>query len=105
MTSEELKLQLAVIAASGLILALAGALLIAVSEQLTPTAVRYLLPLPPIGVAAYVFVFSLLRDRGGEAPGLLESLTQLGQASLLCAGFFGMLAGGTLLLAALYARL
>ncbi|WP_372683784.1 hypothetical protein [Desulfosarcina sp.] len=35
---------------------------------------RYLLPLPPIGVASYVFVYNMFSKYGGTRPGSLADI-------------------------------
>ncbi|MBU2512328.1 hypothetical protein KJ966_13410 [bacterium] len=83
-----LKNNLLIIVGSGLAMSLLGIILILVKEQIADYA-RYLLTIPPIGVASYVFIFNLLKKHNGRVPAftpffLPEALT----ASLLAALFF-----------------
>ena len=64
---EILKINLLAIAGSGLLMLLTGLLLYVFRERVSPH-LRYFLPIPPLGVAAYVFVFNLFKDYQGNLP-------------------------------------
>lgn len=99
-----LKFQFLVIAASGLVVAILGGLLAAASQHLTPGMMRYFLPIPPLSVAAFSFVFAFLRDRGGDSPGMTESLSAVASATLISGLCFALISAGILILARLGAR-
>jgi hypothetical protein len=67
MEKELLKVNLLSIAAAGLLMLLAGAALYLFKENAAAN-MRYFLPIPPLGVAAYVFVFNLFRHYNGALP-------------------------------------
>lgn len=98
------KLQLAVIAASGMVVAILAAVLVGFVQHLTPTMMRYLLPIPPLSVAAYSFVFSFVRDRTGDLPGLAEGAVVVAQASFVSALLFALMAAGMLVFVRIGAR-
>lgn len=57
----------------GVVISLAGIALLCWKSQVAPH-MRFLLPIPPIGVASYVFVFNLFTKYGGSCP---ESLSDV----------------------------
>ena len=68
MDKELLKINLLALAGSGLLMLLTGVLLYAFRDRVSPY-MRYFLPVPPLGVAAYIVVFNLFKDNKGELPG------------------------------------
>ncbi len=62
-----LKINLFAIIGFGLVVGIFGLVLFFFRTQIAPY-LRYFLPLPPLGVAAYVFVFNLYGYFGGEMP-------------------------------------
>jgi hypothetical protein len=62
-----LKINLFAIIGFGLLVCMFGLALFFLRAQIAPY-LRYFLPLPPLGVAAYVFVFNLYGYFGGEMP-------------------------------------
>ena len=100
-----LKLQFALIAASGLTVLVLGGFFVGFVDQLTPRMMRVLLPIPPLSVAAYSFVLAFVRDRGGEnLPGMMESAGAVLQATLVSAILFALMAAMMLLLTRLITR-
>ncbi len=99
-----IRLQFAVIAASGVVVAMLGGTLAALSQHLSPGMMRYLLPIPPLSVAAFSFVFAFLRDRGQGLPGFVESIMALASATLIAALFFALMSAGILIFVRLGAR-
>ena len=67
MDKDILKINLLAIAGSGLLMLLTGLLLYVFRERVSPY-LRFFLPIPPLGVAAYVFVFNLFKDYHGNLP-------------------------------------
>ena len=61
MDKELLKINLLALAGSGLLMLLTGVLLYAFRDRVSPY-MRYFLPVPPLGVAAYIVVFNLFKD-------------------------------------------
>ncbi len=83
-----LKTNLLVIVGSGLVMSLFGIVLILVREQIAGYA-RYLLTIPPIGVASYVFVFNLLKKHNGGIPASVPIfLSEVAMATLIAAAVF-----------------
>lgn len=67
MEKELLKVNLLAIAGSGLLLFVMGAALYAMKDSVA-AYLRFFLPIPPLCVAAYVFVFNLFKDHRGVLP-------------------------------------
>jgi len=67
MDKEILKINLLAIAGSGLLMLIAGIFLFFFRERIA-SCLRFFLPIPPLGVAAYVFVFNMLKDYNGNLP-------------------------------------
>jgi hypothetical protein len=67
MEPEVIKTNLLAIAVSGLLTMLAGITLYFFRGSIT-TNIRYLLQIPPLGVAAYIFAFNLFRFYNGNLP-------------------------------------
>ncbi len=60
-----LKTNILSIISSGLVMALLGAILYIFKEAAAPY-MRFLLTIPPVGVAAYIYVFNMFRKFNGE---------------------------------------
>ena len=67
MESEVLKTNLLAIAVSGFLTMLAGIILYIFRGSIAAN-IRYLLQIPPLGVAAYIFAFNLFRYYNGNLP-------------------------------------
>lgn len=67
MEQEVIKINLLAIAASGFLTLLAGIILFLIRGSIA-TNIRYLLHIPPLGVAAYIFAFNLFRYFNGSLP-------------------------------------
>jgi hypothetical protein len=67
MESEVIKTNLLAIAVSGFLTMLAGITLYFFRGSIS-TNIRYLLQIPPLGVAAYIFAFNLFRYYNGILP-------------------------------------
>ncbi|UCF28973.1 MAG: hypothetical protein JSW42_04660 [Chloroflexota bacterium] len=67
MESEVIKTNLLAIAVSGFLTMLAGITLYFFRGSIS-TNIRYLLQIPPLGVAAYIFAFNLFRYYNGSLP-------------------------------------
>jgi hypothetical protein len=67
MEDDLLKLNMLTIAASGLMMLLSGLLLYLFRDTVSNN-LRFFLPIPPIGVAAYIFVFNMFRHYDGHLP-------------------------------------
>ncbi len=70
MEPELLKLNILSIAVSGLLMLLLG-LCLYLFKDVVSKNIRFFLPIPPISVAAYVFVYNLFRFYNGNLPGNL----------------------------------
>jgi hypothetical protein len=67
MNKEMLKINLITIAGSGLLMLMAGIFLYLLKGRIS-SYLRFFMPIPPLGVAAYVFVFNMLKDYDGNLP-------------------------------------
>ena len=67
METEVIKTNLLAIAVSGFLTMLAGITLYFFRGSIS-TNIRYLLQIPPLGVAAYIFAFNLFRYYNGNLP-------------------------------------
>ena len=67
MEDDLLKLNMLTIAASGFMMLLSGLLLYIFRDSISEN-LRFFLPIPPIGVAAYIFVFNMFRHYQGRLP-------------------------------------
>ena len=99
-----LKLQLMVIVASGVSVSILGLLILSKIDAISPTTMRYLLPIPPLSVAAYSFVLPFVRDRTEALPGLAESSWAILGATAFAAALFAFMCAAMLLLIRLGAR-
>ncbi|MGQ0643360.1 MAG: hypothetical protein ACT4P6_21655 [Gemmatimonadaceae bacterium] len=68
MEKELLKINILAIAGAGLLMLVTGILLYAVRGSVG-THIRFFLPIPPLGVAAYVLAFNVFRHYNGRLPG------------------------------------
>ncbi len=72
----------------GVVIILAGFVLLVYRQQVGPY-MRFLLPIPPIGVASYVFVYNMFSRYDGQRPGTFwVTLMEIGWASGLSFIFF-----------------
>ncbi len=62
-----LKINLLAIAGFGILVAIVGIVLYLFRNDLAET-IRFLLPIPPLSIAAYVFVLNVFRQYGGKMP-------------------------------------
>lgn len=69
MEDEILKINILSIAISGLLMLFAGMALYYFRNAITGGSIRFFLPIPPIGVAAYIYVFNLFKYYNGNLPG------------------------------------
>ena len=83
-----LKTNILAIIFCGVTMAMLGFFVLLFKDLAAPN-MRYFLPIPPIGVAAYVFVFNMFRKYDGHLPGsFLKVLTELSIATFASAAFF-----------------
>lgn len=68
MEDEFLKINIFSITVSGLLMLISGIILFYCRTRLATGGIRYFLPIPPIGVAAYIFVFNMFKHYGGSLP-------------------------------------
>jgi hypothetical protein len=90
MDQNVLKINILAIVGFGLLVTLIGVGLYLFRESISEN-IRFLLPIPPLGVAAYVFVFNVFRYYGDQMPvevGVLtrEILLGTGAAALVFGG-------------------
>ena len=67
MNPELLKTNTLSIAAAGLLTVLTGIVLYLLRDELSDN-VRFFLPIPPVAVAAYIFVFNMYNHYDGQLP-------------------------------------
>lgn len=84
------------IAGAGLLIAVAGGLAWFWRDNLA-AHMRYVLPVPPLGVAAYVFVISLIKDRPDEI-GRAELMREIAVGAAAAAIVFAVFSSALLLL-------
>ena len=88
MENEILKINILSIAISGLLMLIAGIVLYYFKDQLTGGEIRFFLPIPPIGVAAYIFVFNMFKHTQGSMPGKAAILSEMLIATMVSGFFF-----------------
>lgn len=72
----------------GVAIVLAGIALLYWKDQIAPY-IRYLLPIPPIGVASYVFVYNMYSKYGGTRPASIsDSIKEIVLASAISSASF-----------------
>lgn len=90
MEQEVLKTNLLSIAVAGFLMALTGIILYLFRNELAGS-VRYLMPIPPLGVASYIFVFNMYRFYGGSSPeNFMDTLKEVLISTAVSAFFFGI---------------
>lgn len=88
MNSAVLKTTILSVIFMGLVILLAGLALLFWRNQIAPY-MRYLLPIPPIGVAAYVFVYNMFSKYGGARPGpFSQVIREIALASAISSAVF-----------------
>jgi hypothetical protein len=93
-----LNINLLTMAGSGLLMLISG-LSLYFFRDFVSDHLRFFLPIPPLGVAAYVFVFNLFKDYGGvlpKSPGLVwqEIITSTMIGAVIFGGFTTLLTFG-----------
>lgn len=76
MDEKSIKISLLTIAFSGLLMCISAGILYLLRQLIAPY-IRFLLPIPPLGVAAYVFVSNLYKHYEGDLPA--QGLTIFGE--------------------------
>ncbi len=83
MQDEILKVNILSIIAAGFLMLLTG-LLLYLFRDVVSRNVRFFLPIPPLGVAAYVFVFNMFGYYSGNLPGnVWETLRELTASAVI----------------------
>jgi hypothetical protein len=67
MEQDVLRTNMLAIAVAGLLMLLTGVLLYIFRDSISDN-VRFFLPIPPLGVASYIFVFNMYRFYNGNLP-------------------------------------
>jgi hypothetical protein len=83
------------ITGAGLLIFISG-LIFLIFRDFAARNIRYFLPLPPIAVAAYIYVFNLYQQNNGDLSSNLSNLTReiilsVGIISISFAAFTGLL--------------
>jgi hypothetical protein len=90
MNQDILKVNMLSIAVAGLLILLTGVILYIFRDQVYEN-VRYFMPLPPIAVAAYIFVFNMYRHYDGTLPGgTWSALKEVLFSTAIAAAAFGV---------------
>ena len=89
MEQEMLKINILSISIFGFLVFLVGLVLYFFRDAVAAN-IRYILPIPPISVAAYIFVFNMFRYYGGHAP---ETFADAAQEILISTGISAFLFG------------
>ncbi|HUV28549.1 MAG: hypothetical protein WA997_02345 [Anaerolineales bacterium] len=88
MENEIIKTNLLAIAVSGLLTMLAGIILYLFRGSIAIN-IRYLLQIPPLGVAAYIFAFNFFRYYNGSLPDKFAiTAREIIYSTLISAGIF-----------------
>ena len=87
MDEQILKVNLLAITSAGALIALGGIGLY-FARFLISSRVRYFLPIPPIGVAAYVFVFNMFKFYNASLPSFPHILIEVLLSTLTAASVF-----------------
>ena len=78
------------ISIAGLLILLTGIALYIFMDQISHN-IRYFLPIPPLGVAAYVFVFNMYRYYDGQPPeGIWVATREIIYSTVIAAISFGV---------------
>lgn len=88
MENEILKINILAITISGFLMMLAGVVLYYFKDILTGGSIRFFLPIPPIGVAAYIFVFNMFKHHQCSAPPRAAVVSEMLLATLISGVFF-----------------
>jgi hypothetical protein len=67
MNPDVLKINMLSIAAAGFLILLTGTILYFFRDEISGN-IRYFMPIPPLGVAAYIFVFNMYNHYDGNLP-------------------------------------
>jgi membrane associated rhomboid family serine protease len=90
MDQEVLKTHLLSITAAGSLIMLFGAILYLFRDEVSGYA-RFFLPIPPLGVAAYIFVFNMFSHYGGTLPqGTWNTANEILYSVAFTANTFGL---------------
>jgi len=83
-----LRINILTIAGTGLLMLLAGVLLFVLQDSIGQYR-RFFLAVPPLGVAAYVFVFNVFQHYNGQLPERpWQTLTEVLAGTAIAAGVF-----------------
>jgi hypothetical protein len=92
MNPELLKTNILSIVAAGLLIFLTGIVLYLFREQIADH-VRFFMPIPPLGVAAYIFVFNMFNHYDGRLPeGAWVAAREILYSTAIAALSFGLFA-------------
>lgn len=73
---------------SGFFMACLGIILYFFKDQMI---LRYFLPIPPIAVASYVFVFNLIKDHGRLPETMTAFVGEIIKSTLIAGAIFGVM--------------
>ena len=88
MDEDLLKVHMLTIAAMGFLILVTGLVLYLFRDEISNN-LRFFLPIPPIGVASYIFIFNMFRAYEGTLPGgAWETLREVAYGTLIMTGVF-----------------
>ena len=88
MDEDILKVHMLTIAVMGFLILVTGLVLYLFRDVISKN-LRFFLPIPPIGVASYIFVFNMFRTYGGTLPGgAWQTLREIAYGTLIMMGVF-----------------
>lgn len=87
MENEILKINILSITISGFLMLTAGLVILFFKDSLSGS-IRYFLPIPPIGVAAYIFAFNMFKHYNGTSPGRKTMVLEMLYATVASSFFF-----------------
>ncbi|NOX33656.1 MAG: hypothetical protein GXP56_07945 [Deltaproteobacteria bacterium] len=88
MENEILKINILSIAVSGLLMMVVGVILYSFKEHLTYGSIRFFLPIPPIGVGAYIFAFNMFKHYQCSIPEKSTMISEILIATFASTIFF-----------------
>ena len=104
MSPEVLKTNMLAIAVAGLLIMITGIALYLFRDQVSDN-IRFFMPIPPLGVAAYIFVFNMYSHYDGQLPkGSWIAAKEILISTVVAAIFFGVFSMLTVLIIGLIKR-
>ena len=103
MENEILKINILSIAISGLLMLVAGLFLLFLKGNLSD-GIRFFLPIPPIGVAAYIFVFNMFKHYQCIVPSRTTMISEMLYATAVSSFFFFVFTAALMVLISFFVK-